>query len=139
MWESLQVDSGPKPTLLHPPSTWSTWKSHPRLPSRASPVTQWFFLSSIPPIVVLTVSQGTPCDRYGNFLPPETPPTPPLPKSNDDWTPFTSQEGFKLAEILYLKAHLLQSIIDQLLDVWSATLIPHDDLPPITSHQDLHA
>ena len=88
---------------------------------------------------MLTVSQGTPCNHYGNFLPPETPPTPPPPKSNDDWTPFTSREGFELTEILYLKAHLLQSIIDQLLDVWSATLIPHNDLPPITSHQDLHA
>ena len=83
--------------------------------------------------------QGTPCDCHGNFLPPETPPTLPPPKSNDDWTPFTSREGFELAEILYLKAHLSQSIINQLLDIWSATLIPHDDLPPITDHQDLHA
>lgn len=87
---------------------------------------------------MLTDLQGTPCDHHGNFLPPETPPTPPPPKSNDDWTPFASREGFELAEILYLKAHLSQSTINQLLDIWSATLIPHDDLPPITSHQDLH-
>ena len=59
-------------------------------------------------------------------------------KSSDDWTPFTSREGFELSEILYLKAHLSQCIINQLLDVWSATLIPHDDTPPLTDHRDLH-
>ena len=83
--------------------------------------------------------QGTPCDRHSSFLPPGMPPTLPPPKPNDDWTPFMSREGFELAEILYLKAHLSQKIINQLLDVWSATLIPHDDLPPIANHQDLHA
>ena len=88
---------------------------------------------------MLMYPQGIPCDNRGNFLPPETPPTPASPKLNDDWTPFTSRAGFELAEILYLKAHLSQSIINQLLDIWSATLILHDDLPPIINHQDLHA
>lgn len=64
---------------------------------------------------------------------------PPPPQPNDDWTPFASRAGFELANILYVKAHLSQSIINDLLDVWSATLVPHGDLPPITSHRDLHA
>jgi hypothetical protein len=81
-----------------------------------------------------------PCDHCGNFLPPEMlPPPPPPPKSSDDWTPFTLQAGFKLTKILYLKAHLSQSIINQLLDIWSAMLIPCDNPPPITNHQHLHA
>ena len=84
-------------------------------------------------------SPGIPCDHRGNFLLPEMSPVPPAPKSNDDWTPFTSREGFELAEILYLKTHLSRNIINQLLDIWSATLIPHDNLPPITNHEDLHA
>lgn len=91
------------------------------------------------PVTILIHFRGTPCDRDGNFLPPGTAPTPPPSKSNDDWTPFTSRAGFELAEILYLKAHLSQSVINQLLDIWSATLVPHDDLPPIIDHQDLHA
>ncbi|KAF9645830.1 hypothetical protein BDM02DRAFT_3130787 [Thelephora ganbajun] len=49
-----------------------------------------------------------------------------------------SQAGFELTEILYLKAHLSQGIINKLLETWSATLIPYGDLPPITDHQDLH-
>ena len=88
---------------------------------------------------MLMYPQGIPCDNRGNFLPPETPLTPASPKLNDDWMPFTSWAGFELTKILYLKAHLSQSIINQLLDIWSATLILHDDLPPIINHQDLHA
>ena len=88
--------------------------------------------------IMLTNLQGAPCD-HGNFLPLDSPPTPPPPKSSDDWTPFASRAGFELAEILYLKAHLSQSIINQLLDIWSATLVPHGDLPPIADHQELHA
>lgn len=80
-----------------------------------------------------------PCDHHGNFLPLGTPSAPRDPKSNVDWTPFASREGFELAEVLYLKAHLSQSIINQLLDIWSATLVPHGDPPPIADHRDLHA
>ena len=46
--------------------------------------------------------------------------------------------GFELAEILYTAALLSNSIIDRLLSIWSATLIPHHDSPPITDHHDLH-
>ncbi|KAF9780630.1 hypothetical protein BJ322DRAFT_1164944, partial [Thelephora terrestris] len=83
--------------------------------------------------------KGSPCDHRGSFLPSGMPPAPQPPKSEDNWTPFTSQAGFELAEILYLKAHLSQTIINDLLDIWSATLVPHNDVPPITSHRDLHS
>ncbi|KAF9790878.1 hypothetical protein BJ322DRAFT_998750, partial [Thelephora terrestris] len=80
---------------------------------------------------------GTPCDHLGNFLPPNSPPAPPPQKANDNWTPFKSRAGFELAEVLYLKANLSQSIINHILDLWTATLIPHGDLPPLIDHQDL--
>jgi hypothetical protein len=67
------------------------------------------------------------------------PPTPPPPKSGDDWTPFTSRVGFELAEILYTKAPLSNNTIDKLLSLWSATLVPHDDAAPIVDHDDLHS
>ena len=67
------------------------------------------------------------------------PPTPPPSKSNDDWTPFLSHAGFKLSEILYTTATLSHNTIDQLLNLWSTTLIPHNDSPPLIDHNDLHA
>ena len=83
--------------------------------------------------------QGTPCNRYGHFLPPGTPPASPPPRSDDDWAPFASRAGFETAEFLYVKTHLSHGDIDQLLALWSATLAPHNDFPPFVDHQDLHA
>lgn len=93
--------------------------------------------SSIPP--ASDPFPGKPCNQSGDFLPPGTPPTPLPPKSSDDWTPFTSRAGFELAEILYMTASLSNSIIDNLLSIWNATLAPHNDAAPFTDHEDLHA
>jgi len=68
-----------------------------------------------------------------------TPPTPPPPKSNDDWSLFVSRAGFELAEMLYTKAPLSNDTIDKLLSIWAATLVPHDDSAPIIDHNDLHS
>ena len=87
----------------------------------------------------MTDIEAMPCDCHGNLLPPGSPPTLPTPKSTDNWTPFTLQARFELAEILYLKAHLSQSLVNQLLDIWAATLVPHGNVPPIADHQDLLA
>ena len=82
--------------------------------------------------------QGKPCSQNGEFLPPETPPVPPPLKPGDDWTPFVSRAGFEAAEILYSAASLSNDIVDRLLSIWRATLVPHDDEAPITDHRDLH-
>lgn len=79
-----------------------------------------------------------PCTPGGAFLPPATPPTPPLPKSDDDWSPFVLRAGFELSELLYTAAPLSNNVIDKLLDIWSATLVPHNDSAPILDHTDLH-
>jgi hypothetical protein len=62
-----------------------------------------------------------------------------LPKSKDDWSPFESRAGFELADLLFKKAELSQRNIDHLLSIWSATLAPHGDVPPITDYNDLYA
>ena len=41
-------------------------------------------------------------------------------------------------EFLFTEAELSQKKIDKLLELWAATLVPHGDTPPITTHQDLH-
>jgi hypothetical protein len=88
---------------------------------------------------LLLTSEGKPCCQDGEFLPPGIPP-PLLPlQSVDDWTPFISRAGFELAEILYMSASLSNSTVDKLLDLWSATLVPHNDSPPIVDHHDLHS
>ena len=76
---------------------------------------------------------GHPCDKNGTFISPGTPPNPLPPKSKEDWSPFASRAGFELAELLYKKTEMSQPNIDLLLDIWSATLAPHNDEPPITS------
>ena len=39
---------------------------------------------------------------------------------------------------MYSDAELSQRKIDTLLELWSASLVPHNDSPPITNYWDLH-
>ena len=83
-------------------------------------------------------SKGWRCGRRGTFVSPEALPEPLTMKADNDWSPFTSRAGFELAEFLFAEAELSQKKIDKLLELWAATLAPHDDSPPVTNHQDLH-
>jgi len=89
-------------------------------------------------ITLSSLPKGRRCNQYGTFLSPNSPPEPPATKADDDWSPFTSRAGFELAEFLFTEAELSQKKIDKLLELWAATLFPHDDSPPITNHQHLH-
>ena len=83
--------------------------------------------------------EGRRCDGDGTFLSPNAPlELPTTTKADDDWSPFTSRAGFELAEFLFTEAELSQKKIDKLLELWTATLIPHGDSPPIANHQHLH-
>jgi hypothetical protein len=90
-------------------------------------------------IYVFSPLPARPCDADGMFTPPGMLPIPPPPKPNDDWSPFCSRAGFELAELLYKKAELSQSNVDELLNIWAATLAPHGDEPPMSGYRDLHA
>lgn len=81
---------------------------------------------------------GRHCDKNGVFVPPNTPPDLPIPKAGHDWSPFTSQVGFELADFLFTDAQLSQKKIDHILKIWAATLIPHNDSAPIMNHLALH-
>ena len=67
-----------------------------------------------------------------------TPPEVLTVKADDDWSPFVSRAGFELAEFMFTDAELSQRKINKLLELWAATLIPHNDSPPITNHRNLH-
>ncbi|KAG1785541.1 uncharacterized protein HD556DRAFT_1249676 [Suillus plorans] len=64
-----------------------------------------------------------PCDREGNFLPRGTPPPPLSDKASDDWTPYKSRVEFELADYLFTKNQTPMHSIDQLLNIWAASLI----------------
>jgi len=59
-------------------------------------------------------------------------------KADNDWSPFASWAGFELAEFLFTDAELSQRKINNLLELWAATLLPHNDTPPIANHLHLH-
>lgn len=101
---------------------------HPNLTSTYNGFDSALFLSST----------GQRCDRNGVFVPPNTPPELPTRKAESDWSPFTSRAGFELADFLFTNAQLSQKNIDHILELWAATLIPHNDSAPIADHLDLH-
>ena len=82
--------------------------------------------------------EGMPCSSDRTFLPPGTLPTPPPPKSGNNWSPFTSHATFELANLLYTAVPLSNNFINKLLNIWSATLVPHNNSTPILNHADLH-
>ncbi|KAG2135326.1 hypothetical protein DEU56DRAFT_738053 [Suillus clintonianus] len=81
---------------------------------------------------------GRPCDENGAFLPPGTPPSPPVARPADDWTPFRNQTEFETAEFLYTREQMSGPQIDTLLDLWAATLVKYNDRPPFANHKDLY-
>ncbi|KAI0644717.1 hypothetical protein C8Q79DRAFT_913020 [Trametes meyenii] len=83
---------------------------------------------------------GRPCDRDGNFLPPNTPPSL-LPSTQEDiqgHSPFDSRTQFEIADFLYRRAQMSGSKIDELMELWACTL-PEGQDPPFASHEHLYA
>ena len=87
----------------------------------------------------LIILQGIPCDKDSNAVPQGTPP---LPCETDngpkDWTPYKDWSEFELANSIYTKNQTSAGGIDQLLNIWAATLIGTDLKPPFLNHNDLY-
>jgi hypothetical protein len=85
------------------------------------------------------ISQGIPCDKDGNAVPQGTPP-PPRETDNgpEDWTPYENRPQFELADYIYTKNQMSAGGIDQLLNIWAATLVGSDLEPPFLNHNDLY-
>jgi len=85
------------------------------------------------------VLAGRPCDAHGNPIPPNSPPPPPeVQRDPDDWTPFEDRHKFETAELLFTHAQMSAGHIDKLLELWSATLLKHDDEGPFGKHTDMY-
>ena len=77
------------------------------------------------------------CNERGDFLTSNVPPVLPTVRSVDDWSPFHSYVGFELADFLFSEAELSRKKVNQLLELWAATLVPYGISPPITNHAHL--
>ncbi|KAL4075118.1 hypothetical protein V8B97DRAFT_2022174 [Scleroderma yunnanense] len=59
----------------------------------------------------------------GNFLPADQPPKPFPEKLADDWSPYSSHSEFELADFLFRHSQMSTANINELLDLWNATLL----------------
>ena len=80
---------------------------------------------------------GLPCNAHGVFLPAGTCAQLPPARQKTDWVPFNSQVGFELVTLLFRDAELSRSKIDQLMELWTASMIEVGGVAPFESHKDL--
>lgn len=67
---------------------------------------------------------------------------PPPFQTNDDrtdWSPFSSRAAFELAELVYTKVQMSEKNMDELMEIWAATLVPFGMPPPFATTKDLHS
>jgi Plavaka transposase len=81
---------------------------------------------------------GIPCDENGDYLPPGAPPPffPDPPPT--DWSPFKSRIHYETAELIYQGIQISAPKINNLLDLWAASLLKLGGEPLFTSHRDLY-
>ena len=93
-------------------------------------------------IIFTNYSIGTPCDKFSDDLPKDTPPPPPDPHSNlsppGNWTPYNNRTEFELADLLFTHQQMSAKGINDLLKIWEASGIPFDCPPPFTNVADLY-
>jgi Plavaka transposase len=80
-----------------------------------------------------------PCDQDGNFLPPDTPPPPRTAAQYGDWSPFNSEVQFELADLLYRRAELSTTNVEDLLELWGRSLSVSGARAPFRSCREMHA
>ncbi|KAH9924419.1 uncharacterized protein B0H18DRAFT_878025 [Fomitopsis serialis] len=87
-----------------------------------------------------TQSDGSGLRRDGNrnILPLNAPPPPRTSAAHGDYTPYRNRLEFELAGFLFKKAQMSGANIDELLDLWAASLIPFGAEPPFANRQDLY-
>lgn len=58
--------------------------------------------------------------------------------TNDDWFPFKNRAQFEVADFLYQRAEMSGGDIDNLLQIWEASLSAHGDHAPFPNHRVLY-
>lgn len=74
------------------------------------------------------------------LLPPNAPPPPPeLLPDYGDWWPYENRVQFETADLLFTRDQMPAKKIDDLLNIWAASLAPHHDTLPFKNHNDLYS
>jgi hypothetical protein len=88
---------------------------------------------------LILLATGQICNVHGHNIPLNTPPTPrDSDHGPDDWTPYNSCVEFELADFLFRDNQMSAGDINSLLDIWAATLAPHNEDAPFRDHADLY-
>lgn len=83
--------------------------------------------------------KGRICDEQGNDIPLDAqPPLRPSDRGPADWTPYTDQVRFEVADFLYRHNQMSGGDIDFIFGLWAASLAPHSDTPPFANHVDMY-
>ncbi|KAK0435379.1 hypothetical protein EV421DRAFT_2011156 [Armillaria borealis] len=110
--EPMDTDTGrddiPEAQLNRPPSVKGTKSFHPYL-------------------------TGRPCDQDGVDLPDGTPPMP-MPPAENAAAPFEDSTQFRIADFLFRKVEMSQGHIDELMELWTLTMLKHNDFGPFENH-----
>ncbi|SJL14822.1 uncharacterized protein ARMOST_18293 [Armillaria ostoyae] len=80
---------------------------------------------------------GLPCDLNGTFLPTGTPPSPPVQPENVA-EPFEDPLQFRIADFLFRKVEMSQGNINELMELWTLTMLKHGDFGPFENHDKMY-
>ena len=73
-------------------------------------------------------------------LPPNAPPLPPEPSPEyGNWWPYENCVQFETSNILFTHDQLPAKKIDNLLNIWAASLAPQHDAPLFKNHDNLYS
>ncbi|KAK0460894.1 uncharacterized protein EV420DRAFT_1619442 [Desarmillaria tabescens] len=78
-----------------------------------------------------------PCDSQGNFLPTGTPPSSPVQPENVA-EPFMDPLQFRIADFLFRKVEMSQGNINELMELWTLTMLKHGDFGPFENHDEMY-
>lgn len=117
---------------LHLPVSSEHKKEHPHLTGMCSIYSDEMY-------GLLNRQVALPCDQAGNFLPPDTPPLPRTTAQQGDWSPFSNEVQFELADLLYRRAELSATSVEDLLELWARSLSVSGTPAPFKSCREMHA
>ncbi|KAI0341270.1 hypothetical protein BDW22DRAFT_1446901, partial [Trametopsis cervina] len=82
--------------------------------------------------MAINIKAGRRCTEEGEYFEEgiPIPPPLPLPVNTEDWSPFRDRLQFEVANFSFQLAQLSRTKVNQLLDLWAASLLPHSDEPP---------
>ncbi|KAI6007589.1 hypothetical protein F5J12DRAFT_905493 [Pisolithus orientalis] len=80
-----------------------------------------------------------PCDSSGNPLPVgQSSPQTPSEKQPNDWSPYSSCLEFELADFLFTRSQMSAANINELLDLWNATLLGTGSQPVFKDNAEMY-